>query len=75
MLNTLGVFLQVESEVPVYEAVMAWTRHDPVNKGPYLPQLLRHVRLPLLSAKFITDVVDNEVGCKNVVKFAFLSFH
>ena len=48
-------------EEPVYEAVTTWVRHEEKCRNAFLPILLRHVRLPLLSAKFITDVIDEEV--------------
>ena len=32
------------------------------QRNVHLPDLLQYVRLPLLSAKFLTDVVDDEVG-------------
>lgn len=56
--------LQVNSEEPVYEAVMKWVKHDTEKRKPWLPSLLQYIRLPLLSARFITDVVDNEVLVK-----------
>ncbi|XP_076447771.1 kelch-like protein 12 isoform X2 [Babylonia areolata] len=52
--------LQVNSEEPVYHAVLDWVKHDEKNRLFWLPSLLRFVRLPLLSACFITDVIDNE---------------
>ena len=50
------------SEEPVFEAVMSWVRHDEEKRNEYLSNLLKHVRLPLLSAKFLTDEVDEEVS-------------
>ena len=49
------------SEEPVFEAVMCWVRYDDDARSKYLKNLLKHVRLPLLSAKFLTDIVDEEV--------------
>ena len=50
------------SEEPVFEAVMSWVRYDDDARSKYLKNLLKHVRLPLLSAKFLTDIVDEEVS-------------
>lgn len=50
------------SEEPVFEAVMSWVRHDDDTRSEHLPSLLKHVRLPLLSAKYLTDQVDEEVS-------------
>lgn len=52
----------MNSEEPVYEAVVDWVKYDPEERKSQLPRLLQHVRLPLLSAKYITDVLDKEVG-------------
>ena len=40
---------------------MAWIKHDQTFRQQYLLTLLQHVRLPFLSARFITDVCDNDV--------------
>jgi kelch-like protein 20 len=45
----------------VYDAVVNWVKYDPERRKNQLPRLLQHIRLPLLSAKFITDVLDEEV--------------
>lgn len=52
--------IQVNSEEPVYEAVVDWVKYDSEERKSQLPRLLQHVRLPLLSAKYITDVLDKE---------------
>jgi hypothetical protein len=36
-------------------------KHEEESRTDLLPQLLQHVRLPILTAKFLTDVVDEEV--------------
>ncbi|XP_077977144.1 kelch-like protein 12 [Glandiceps talaboti] len=53
--------VQVTTEEPVFEAVLNWVKHDEVNRKEYLPELLSFVRLPLLSPKYLTDIVDTEV--------------
>lgn len=55
--------LQVGSEESVFEALLAWIQYSPSTREEHLPRLLQFVRLPLLSAKYITDVVDSEVAC------------
>lgn len=53
--------IQVENEEPVYKAVIRWVTEKPSIRERYLFDLIRHVRLPLLSPKFLTDIVDAEV--------------
>ena len=45
----------------MYEAVINWVKYNLENRESVLPRLLENVRMPLLTARFITDVVDNEV--------------
>ncbi|XP_064467369.1 kelch-like protein 18 isoform X2 [Ornithodoros turicata] len=52
--------LYVTSEEQVFEAVMLWVQKDLDNRGPLLPELLSHVRLPLLSPQFLADRVARE---------------
>ena len=55
---------QVVSEEPVFSAVIQWVKHSEKERIEFLPRLLQHSRLALLSAKFLTDVVDEEVRAK-----------
>ena len=41
-----------------------WINFDKKNREQHLPKLLKHVRLPLLSPQFLTDVCDNETMIK-----------
>ena len=41
--------LGASSEEKVYEAVMIWINHDPLNRKDYLGQLLDKVSITLLS--------------------------
>ncbi|CAG5129308.1 unnamed protein product [Candidula unifasciata] len=65
--------LQVKSEETVYQGVVTWVKHNEPARLKYLPQLLSHVRLPLLSVNYITDVLDSEVlirtshACRDLV--------
>lgn len=52
---------QVDSEEPVFEAVLAWVKHAGKEREESLPELLQYVRMPLLTPRYITDVVDAEV--------------
>lgn len=52
---------QVDSEEPVFEAVLTWVKHAGKEREESLPELLQHVRMPLLTPRYITDVVDAEV--------------
>lgn len=44
----------------IYNAVFTWINHDLEKRSQYLPKLILHIRLPLLSPKFLTDVCDRE---------------
>ena len=79
----VAVVVQVNSEEPVYHAVLDWVKHDEKNRLIWLSSLLQFVRLPLLSACFITDVIDTEVeacvfpplfGCQYVIYVIFFLY-
>lgn len=53
--------MQVDSEEPVFEAVLNWVKHNRKEREPYLPDMLEFVRMPLLTPRYITDVIDTEV--------------
>ncbi|XP_032225329.2 kelch-like protein 12 isoform X1 [Nematostella vectensis] len=65
--------LTVPSEEAVFDAILKWIKHDQVQRKDYLPVMLENVRLPLLSPRFLTDVVDNEaliresLACRDLV--------
>ena len=50
--------VNVRSEEDVYRAVHQWVIHDTENRRDSLPNLLKHVRLPLLSTGFLTQQVE-----------------
>ena len=52
--------LNVNSEEDVYLSVMQWVKQEPAEREQYLPKLLKHVRLPMLSVPFLMEDVDNE---------------
>ncbi|CAF2210732.1 unnamed protein product [Rotaria magnacalcarata] len=52
--------IEVPNEEIIYNCVMAWLKHDQTFRQQYLLTLLQHVRLPFLSARFITDICDTD---------------
>ena len=52
------------SEEIVYNCVLNWINFDKKNREDYLPKLMTHVRFPLLSPQFLTDVCDKEAMLK-----------
>ncbi|XP_078493321.1 kelch-like protein 20 [Ciona intestinalis] len=50
--------LNVRSEEHVYKAVTTWIKHDLKDRRNLLPKVLQHVRLPLLTPKFLVGVVS-----------------
>lgn len=54
--------LNVTSEEHIFNALMSWIQHDPINRKPFLGQLLALVKLPLLEPAFLTDHVENTIG-------------
>ncbi|KAK1898942.1 Kelch-like protein 12 [Dissostichus eleginoides] len=53
--------IQVDSEEPVFEAVLNWVKHNRKDREAFLSEMLEFVRLPLLTPRYITDVIDPEV--------------
>uniref|UniRef100_UPI00358FEA1D kelch-like protein 12 n=1 Tax=Myxine glutinosa TaxID=7769 RepID=UPI00358FEA1D len=52
--------IQVDSEEPVFEAVVNWVKHAEKERSSFLPDLLQYVRMPLLTPRYITDDIDTE---------------
>lgn len=52
---------KVDSEEPVFEAVLNWVKHNRKEREPFLSDMLEYVRMPLLTPRYITDVIDSEV--------------
>nr|XP_033774401.1 kelch-like protein 12 [Geotrypetes seraphini]XP_033774402.1 kelch-like protein 12 [Geotrypetes seraphini] len=52
--------IQVDSEEPVFEAVINWVKQLKEEREESLPELLQYVRMPLLTPRYITDVIDAE---------------
>ena len=58
--------LQVASEVQVYEAAMAWIKHDEKNRKECLCRLLNSIRLSLLPQSYLVQFVGtDELICEN----------
>lgn len=72
--------MQVDSEEPVFEAVLNWVKHNRKEREPYLPDMLEFVRMPLLTPRYITDVIDAEVSqdnrsfCNNTLKLPMKNY-
>lgn len=58
--------LTVASEEKVYESVIGWIQFDVHERRKYLPQLLEHVRLPLVSQDYLMSRVENEPLMKDL---------
>ncbi|XP_060879023.1 ring canal kelch homolog isoform X2 [Metopolophium dirhodum] len=56
------------SEEKVYESVINWVKHRLNDRCDSLPELMEHVRLPLVSLKYISKNVANEPLFKNLPK-------
>ncbi|KAK4473873.1 hypothetical protein MN116_003203 [Schistosoma mekongi] len=52
--------LHIDNEESVYNSVMRWVYHQPIERVANLPSLLRNIRLPVMSVRFLTDVVDKD---------------
>ncbi|KAF8565218.1 hypothetical protein P879_07256 [Paragonimus westermani] len=52
--------LHIDCEESVYKAVIRWVYHQVPERAPYLPTLLLNIRLPVMSVRFLTDVVDKD---------------
>jgi len=50
--------LSVGSEERVFESVINWVRHDVQSRKKCLPDLLEHVRMPLLSKDYLIETVN-----------------
>ncbi|KAJ8386390.1 hypothetical protein AAFF_G00170950 [Aldrovandia affinis] len=52
--------IQVDSEEPVFEAVLNWVKHNRKEREVFLSDMLEFVRMPLLTPRYITDIIDVE---------------
>lgn len=52
--------LNIRGEEAIFQAVMAWTKHNQPERVGHLAQLLACVRLPLLSPEYLSDIIMSE---------------
>uniref|UniRef100_A0A7N8YM90 Kelch-like family member 3 n=1 Tax=Mastacembelus armatus TaxID=205130 RepID=A0A7N8YM90_9TELE len=57
--------LTVSTEEKVFEAMIAWIKHDKPARVEFMPKLMEHVRLPLLSRDYLVQIVEEEALIKN----------
>ena len=57
--------LNVRSEEQVYQATMSWVKFNIGERRQHLPLVLQHVRLPLLSPKFLVGTVSADILVKS----------
>lgn len=50
--------LNIFAEEEVYEAVMSWVKHDLNNRVKQLPNIIRFVRMPLVSKHYLLNRID-----------------
>jgi len=72
--------ITVPSEEKVFESVISWIQHDLDIRSQFLPVLIEHVRLPLLSQEYLIQRVETEPllktnsSCKDYIIEA-MKFH
>ena len=52
--------LNVTNESEIYTAIIGWTKHKGASRSRFLWQLLNYLRVPLLSRKFLIDILAKE---------------
>ncbi|XP_046846951.1 kelch-like protein 18 [Xenia sp. Carnegie-2017] len=57
--------LNIRSEEQIFEAVMKWVKKDEEDRKVFLPNLLKNVRLALLSPQYLCDKVCNDELIRN----------
>lgn len=57
--------LNVRSEEQVYNAAMAWIKYTIQERRSNLPTVIQHVRLPLMSPKFLVGTVGSDLLIKS----------
>ena len=67
--STSFTFSKVPSEEAVFEAVISWIKQDEKKRKEMLPRMLEFVRLPLLTPRYITDIVDSEASKLSCLTF------
>ncbi|CAH1736901.1 unnamed protein product [Aphis gossypii] len=70
--------VNVPFEEKVYECVIKWVKHELNQRKHLLPNLMEHVRLPLVSKEYLVENVVNEPLLKNDPKckeYVFEALH
>lgn len=68
-----GKHLYVKQEEQVLEAIISWVKYNADARSEFLPELLRHVRLPLLPTTSLIqrlegeDVVLKNLECRDLI--------
>ena len=57
--------LNITSEVEVFTAVVDWVNHDEKARKSFMVDLLKQVRLPLLSSEIIKNVIKMHSLCSD----------
>ncbi|XP_041369022.1 kelch-like protein 20 [Gigantopelta aegis] len=57
--------LNVRSEEQVYSACMGWVKYNIQERRNHLPTVIQHVRLPLMSPKFLVGTVGSDLLIKS----------
>ncbi|XP_014902577.1 kelch-like protein 3 isoform X1 [Poecilia latipinna] len=57
--------LTVSTEEKVFEAMISWIKYDKPTRLEFMPKLMEHVRLPLLSRDYLVKIVEEEALIKN----------
>jgi len=57
--------LNVRSEEQVFQAVMAWVKYNINERRNHLAHVLQHVRMPLLTPKFLVGTVGSDILIKS----------
>ena len=58
--------INVSDEEEVYQAVIAWVKHDLPSRECLLPELLKCMRLYSMSKYSLRNILDEELVCKNL---------
>lgn len=65
--------LNVRTEEEVFEAISAWVCREVDERKDFLPELLKNVRLPLISPQYLCDkvssneLIKNNLACRDLV--------
>lgn len=57
--------LNVRSEEQVFQAVMSWVKYNMTERRVHLAHVLQHVRMPLLTPKFLVGTVGSDILIKS----------